>query len=162
MAVPQDRREGQREARKGGRPHALRPLCPPAPERGQEGWPPTCAEASVSTSWPGCRMQSGLHPQDTGDRGDWTLPKGGGGSWSGTAPSGGPGLGGCWPCWALSGGHFWGLGHHGGMLVFAQAFRGKGRSCRWTAQAWAQQHQLQTQSCHHVSMTASPQGPRRC
>ena len=62
MAVAQDRREGQRGARKHGRPHALRPLCPPAPERGQEGWPPACAEASVSTSRPGCRMQSGLHP----------------------------------------------------------------------------------------------------
>ena len=64
----------------------------------------------VSTSRPGCRMQSGLHPQDTGDQGDWTLPEGGGGSCSGTAPSGGPGLGPCWPCWALSGGHFWGAG----------------------------------------------------
>ena len=75
MAVPQEKRKGPR-----------------APERDQEGWPPACDEASVSTSLDaGCSQDSIL--TDTGDRGDWTLPKGGGGSCSGTAPRRGPGPG---------------------------------------------------------------------
>ena len=146
MAVPQEKREGPR-----------------APERDQEGWPPACDEASVSTSQPGCRMQSGLHPHR--HRGPRRLdpPQGrrrilfrdsskkAARAWEGAGRAG----------LSLEG-IFRELSHHGGMLVFAQAYQEGGRSCCWTAQAWAQQDRLQTGSCHHVRVATSPQGPRRC
>ena len=110
MAVPQEKREGPR-----------------APERDQEGWPPACDEASVSTSQPGCRMQSGLHPHR--HRGPRRLdpPQGRrrilfrdsskktARAWEGAGHAG----------LSLEG-IFRELSHHGGMLVFAQDFQGEG------------------------------------
>lgn len=141
---------------------------PRAPERDQEGWSPACDEAAVSAGRPGCRMESGFCPhRHRGPRRLDTLQSRGG-SCSGAAPRRGPGSG-----WVLAmlgslDSILGKLGHHGdlpcqlgAMLVFAQAFQGEGRPCRWTTTE-AQQDQLQTGSCHHVSVATSPQGPQRC
>ena len=124
MAVPQEKRDGPR-----------------APERDQEGWPPACDEASVSTSRPGCRMQSRLHPHR--HRGPRRLdpPQGrrrilfrdsskkAARAWEGAGRAG-----------LSPEGIFRELGHSGevpgqlgAMLVFFQTFQGSERTCHWTA-----------------------------
>lgn len=85
--------------------HEMRPLCPSA------GLGAGCSQDSILT--------------DTRDQGDWTLPEGRGGSCLGTVPSGGPGLGGCWPCWALFGGHFRGVGSSWGHASVCPSLSGE-------------------------------------
>lgn len=118
MAVPQKSGRGpglQRGTRKCGRLHAMRPLST------------NCLDA-------GCSQDSSS--QTPWDRGDWTS-QGRRRILLRDSPEGGQGLGGCWPK-ALSEGIFRELSHHGGICL-PLAYREGGRSCCWTAQAWAQQ-----------------------